>query len=109
MDSREGSSSRQKKETRAVEKFSSNFYTVVVQRQQHNPTPDSEPDPSGILLLSDVPPLLPVFSEFLPPTFSALRVSFLFGSDAQVVLSFPALEAGPSLMGIKGNLISRQG
>jgi len=78
-----------------VEKFSSNFYAVVVRQWQCDLTPDDEPDLSGVRLLSDMFPLLLVFSKFFSLTFSALRVSPLFRSDTQVVLSLPALEARP--------------
>jgi len=59
-----------------------NFFAVVFQRQQRDLPPDDEPDPSGVLLLCNMLPLLfLVFSEILPLTFSALQVSPLFRPD----------------------------
>ena len=94
-DNRGGSSPCQKEETRVVEKSSSSFCAVVIQWWRRGPPLGGVPDLSGIVLLSAKLPLLPASSEVLPPTFSALRFSPLFGSDTQVVPSFPALEAGP--------------
>ena len=72
-----------------------NFFAIVVQWQRRDPPPDDEPDPSGILLLSDMLSLLLVFSKILSPTFSALQVLPLFGPDVRVILSLLALEAEP--------------
>jgi len=77
-DSQGGSSPRQK-EKRAVERSSSSFYAVVVQRWQRGQPLGSVPDLSGVVLLSTELPLLPASSEILPPTFSVLRASPLFG------------------------------
>ena len=90
-DSREGSSLRQK-EKRVVEKSSSSFCTIVVQRWQHGRPLGSVPDLSGVVLFSAKLPLLPAFSKILPPTFSILRASPLFGLVARAVLSAPALK-----------------
>ena len=49
-----------------------NFSAVVVPWKQYGPRLDSEPDPSGIPLLSTVPLSLPAFSMPLPPTFFTL-------------------------------------
>jgi len=76
-DSQGGSSPRQK-EMKEVERFSSSFCAVVVQQWRHGLPLDGVPDPSGIVLLSAKFSLLPVFSEFLPLTFSALQVLPLF-------------------------------
>jgi len=96
MGNQGGSSPHWKEEMRAVEIFSFNFFVIVVQQQQHNPPLDSEPDPSGILLLlSNVLPPLLVFVTLLPPIFSALQISPLFGLDNQAVLFPPAVRAGP--------------
>jgi len=91
-DSRGGSSPRQK-EKRAVERSSSSFYAVVVQRRRHGRPLGSVPDLSGVVLFSAKLPLLPAFSKILPPTFSILRASPLFGLVARAVLSAPALKA----------------
>jgi len=52
-DSRGGSSPHQKG-MRAVKRFSSSFYAVVVQRQRHGPPLNGVPDSSSIVLLSTV-------------------------------------------------------
>jgi len=93
-DSRGGSSPRQK-EKRAVERSSSSFYAVIVQRRRCGRPLGGVPDPSGVVLLSAKLSLLPASSEILPPTFSILRASPLFGLVARAVLSAPVLKAGP--------------
>jgi len=93
-DSRGDSSPRQK-EKREVERSSSSFCTVVVQQRRRSWPLGGVPDLSGVVLLSTELLLLPASSKILPPTFSVLRASPLFRLVARVVLSAPALEAGP--------------
>ena len=75
--------------------FSSSFFAVAVQRRQHDPPLNDMPDPSGVVPPCTGIPLLPVFFELLPPTFSALRVLSFFRLDVQAGLFAPALGAGP--------------
>ena len=75
--------------------FSSSFFTIAVQRRQRNPPLDDVPDLSGIVPPCTGIPLLPVFFELLPPTFSALQVLPFFRLDTQAGLFAPALGAGP--------------
>ena len=75
--------------------FSSSFFAVAVQRRRHDPSLNDMPDPSGVVPPCTGIPLLPVFFELLPPTFSALRVLPFFGLDVQAGLFAPALGARP--------------
>ena len=75
--------------------FSSSFSAVAVQRRRRDPPLNNVPDPSGVVPPCTGVPLLPVFFELLPPTFSALRVLPFFGLDVQVGLFAPALRAEP--------------
>ena len=81
-------------ELKAAKRSSPNFSDVAAPWRRHDQPWGDKPDLSGALLLSATT-LPPFFSMSLLPIFSSLLFLPLFKLDAQVVLSLPALGAGP--------------
>ena len=105
-DNRGGSSPRWKEGTRVVEKSSSSFCAVVVQRWRCGPLQVDEPDPSGIdlPLFSNVPLLLPISGPPLPILLS-WRLLLLFSLDTPLIPT-PPVDGGDGQPLGGGRLIS---
>ena len=71
-DNQGGLSPRRKEKMTVDGMFSFSFFTIAVQQRRCDLPLDNVPDPSGIVSPCTEIPLLPVFFELLPPTFSTL-------------------------------------